>query len=190
MKFKIKGKIIRFIVIGIILILLSYQIYQYVKPVNTIFIKGVPFSFRRDVRKALNVEIFPREEILHDLFSNYKIKNVTILFKPGTPETNALYQVETFEIVYKLSRYDDLTQGMFRSKKQFNAEEIDTYDNITREDTILKIILVPPEFSNQTRVTGGGNRIWVYGETDKGFDLAVMKAILSVMNVTSLDGYA
>jgi len=189
MKFKIKGNTIRFIVIGIILVLLSYQIYQYVKPVDTIFIKGAPFSFRRDVRKALNVEIFPNEEILYDLFSNYKIKNVTILFKPGTPETNALYQLQTIEIVYKLTRYDNLMRSVFRSKIHFNAEPIDTYDNITREDTILKIILVPPEFSNQTRVTGGGNRIWIYGKTDKGFDFAVMKAILSVMNVTTLEGF-
>lgn len=189
MKVKIKMKIAWTIVGIIALCLMTYQAYQYVKPIKTIFIKGVPFSFREDVRKALNVEIFPREEILHQLFSDYKIRNVTILFRPGTPETNALYQLETFEIVYKMSRYDDLTRGVFRPKRQFNAEPIDTYDNITREDTILKIILVPPEFSNQTRVTGGGNRIWVYGETNKEFDFAVMKAILSVMNVTSLEGF-
>ena len=189
MEFKIKGKTIGFIVIGIALVLLSYQIYQYVKPVYTIFLEGVPFSFRSDVRKALDVEVFPREEILYDLFSNYKIRNVTILFKPGTPETNALYQLQTIEIVYKLTRYDNLMRSIFRPKMHFNAEPIDTYDNITREDTILKIILLPPEFSNQTRVTGGGNRIWVYGKTDKGFDLAVMKAMLSVMNVTTLEGF-
>ena len=78
---------------------------------------------------------------------------------------------------------------MFRTKKSFNAETIETYDNITREDDTLKIILVGPEFTNQTRVTGGGNRIWIYGETNKDFDFAVMRAILSVMNVTSLEGF-
>ena len=190
MEIKIKKKTIGIILGLIVIILLSCVAYQLFKPITTIFIKGVPFSFRRDIRRALNVEVSPREEILYDLFTDYKIRNVTIVFKPGTPETNAFYQLETFEIVYKLSRYDDLTGGIFRPPKYFNAQQVDTYDNILRDDNTLKIILVPPEFSNETRVSAGGNRIWIYGETEKDFDFAVMKAILSVMNVTSLEGFA
>ena len=189
MEFKIELKYI-WIFFGIILsILISYQLYVHFKPVKTIFIRKNAFSFRQDIKKALNVEIFPREDVLNQLFSNYRIKNVTILFKPGTPKTNTLYQLQTIEIVYKLSKYDHLTRKFFMPKKQFNAEPIDSYENITREDTRLKIILVPPEFSNKTRVSAGGNRIWIYGKTDKEFDYAVMKAILSVMNITSLEGH-
>jgi len=183
MKVKIKVKYI-WIFLGLVLgAFLLYQIFNFVKPVDTIFIKGAAFSFRDDVRKALKVETFPNEGLFNELFMDYKTKNVTILFKPGNPKTNAIYQLETFEIVYKLTRYDELTKNMFRSKKVFDAQEIETYENITREEGVLKIILVPPEFSNQTRVTAGGNKIWIYGKTEKEFDLAVMKAILNVMNV-------
>ena len=188
MEIKIGMKFIKTVIALALLLFLSYRLYQYLKPVETIFIKNVSFSFREDVRKALKVEASPNEEVLYKLFTDYDMKNITILFKPGTPETNALYQIETFEIVYKLSKYDNSFRG-FKPKKTFNAEEIESYENITREEGVLKIILVSPEFSNQTRVTGGGNRIWVYGKTDKEFDAAVAKAILSMMNVTNIEGY-
>lgn len=178
------------IIIGIIIIgFIIYQIYNYIRPIKTIFIKGKAFSFREDLREALKVETFPNENLFHELFSDYKTRNVTMLFKASTPKTNAIYQMETFEIVYKLSRYDDLTRSIFRPKKAFDAKEIDSYENITREDEVLKIILVPPDFSNQTKVTAGGNRIWIYGKTNKEFDFAVEKALLSMMNVTTLEGF-
>lgn len=189
MEVKISMRTIGIILAIIIAIPLIYFIYQQLKPVKTIYIKGVPFSFREDIRRAFRVEIFPREYVLAEAFQDFKIRNATILFKPGSPETNALYQLETFEITYKLSRYDDLTRGFIRPKKTFNAEEIDSYNNITRDSRTLKIILIPPEFSNETKVIAGGNRIWIYGKTQKDFDLAVEKAILSMMNVTSLEGY-
>ncbi|MBD3155243.1 MAG: hypothetical protein GF368_01145 [Candidatus Aenigmarchaeota archaeon] len=176
-------------IIGIIVLILGFsQLYKnYLKPVKSVYINDVPFTFRRDVRRALKVDLFPKEELLHELFTNYRVRNITILFKAGTPETNALYELETIELTYKLFRYDDITRGMVRPRKSFNAEEIENYENITREDSVLKIILVPPEFSDETRVSAGGNRIWVYGRTDKEFDLATMKAILSIMNVTNVE---
>ncbi len=189
MEVKISMRTIGIVLTIIIAIPLLYFIYQQVKPVKTIYIKGKPFSFREDIRRAFRVEIFPEEYVLAEAFQDFKIRNVTILFKPGSPETNALYQLETFEITYKLSRYDDLTRGFLRPKKTFNADTIETYDNITRENKVLKIILIPPEFSNETKIISGGNRIWIYGKTQKDFDLATEKAILSMMNVTSLEGY-
>jgi len=189
MKLEIKMKHIGMILGIIIFSIIVYQALQYLKPVKTIFIKGTPFSFREDIRKALDVEIFPEGYVLHELFTDFKLRNITVVFKPGSPETNGIYQLETFEIVYKMSRYDDLTRGMFRPKKEFSGEPIESYDNITREDKVLKVILIPPEFSNQTRVLATGNKIWIYGKTEKEFDHAVMKAILSMMNVTSLEGH-
>ena len=186
---KIKGSHIKIILVLILIVITFYEVYQYFKPVKTIFIKGLPFSFREDIKQAFKVKAFPNEELFHGLFTDYKLRNVTILFKPSTPETNALYQLETFEIVYKLVRYENITKSPLIEKKQFNAKEIDSYENITREEDILKIILVPPDFSNETKVVAGGNRIWIYGKTKKDFDLAVIKALLSIMNVKSLKGF-
>jgi hypothetical protein len=173
----------------IVLVFLFSRLYQnQLRPIKTIYLGDMPFSFRRDIRRALELEIFPKEELLHDLFSDFQMRNITILFKAGTPETNALSQIQTFELTYKLFRYDDITRGALRPKKTFSAKEIENYENITREENVLKIILVPPEFSDETRVTAGGNRIWIYGKSEKEFDLATMKAILSMMNVTSIQG--
>jgi len=186
---KLKLRTVVLIILLVVVSLIIHEIYTRFKPVNTIYFRGSPYSFRQDVRRALKVEVFPSEDFIHKLFHDYKIKNVTILFKPGSPETNSLYQVETFEIVYKLTRYDMATRRIFAPKKTFSAEPIESYENITREEGVLKIILVPPEFSNQTRVVGGGNRIWIYGRSDEEFDLATIRAILSVMNITSIEGY-
>lgn len=186
MKMKIKGNHIKIILSLILIALASYAVYQYLKPVKTIFIKGISFSFRENVKDALKVNTFPNEELLHELFTDYRIQNITILFKPSTPQTNSHYQLQVFEIVYKLLIYENVTKSPLIEKKQFNAQEIDSYENITREDNILKIILVPPDFSNETKIVAGGNRIWIYGDTNKGFDLAVEKAILNMMNVTTV----
>ena len=192
MEIQIRRKTI-FTVLGligiIVLVFLFSRLYQnQLRPVKTIYLGNMPFSFRRDIRKALEVEVFPKEELFHDLFRDFQTRNITILFKAGTPETNALSQIQTFELTYKLFRYDDITRGAIRPKKTFSAKEVGSYENITREEGVLKIILVPPEFSEETRVTAGGNRIWIYGKTEKEFDLVTMRAILSIMNITSIEG--
>jgi len=105
--------------------------------------------------------------------------------------TNGYYQVEAFELTYKLTimyktipytmaRRDSQLQPVFLGKN-FNAQPIESYENITREDNVLKIILVPPGIANDTYVRAGGNRIFIYGKNFRDFDLATIKTILVAM---------
>jgi len=191
MKFKINSKKIILIVFIFILIFLAYYLYDYFKPVKIIYHKGQRYEFRYDVKEAYRIPVHPDESLLHDLFWDTDIKNITILFKPMDTTTNGYYQIEAFELTYKLTfmyrtipytiaRIDSQVQPIFMSKK-FNAQPIETYENITRENDVLKIILVPPGIANDTYVRAGGNKVFIYGKDFRDFDLATIKTIMVAM---------
>jgi len=192
MKFKMNLKRIVLILIIIFLIFLAYNLYNYFKPVKVIYHKGIKYEFRDDVKEAYKISVYPDEEILHKLFWNVDISNISILFKPLDPRTIGYYQVEAFELTYKLTlmyktipytiaRIDSQAQPVFMSRN-FNAQPIETYENITRENDVLKIILVPPEIANETYVRAGGNKVFIYGKDFRDFDLATIKTILVAMD--------
>ncbi len=191
MKIKITLKLILILLIILLLVLLIPFILEAIKPEKTIIYNKVPYVFREDVREAYKIPVYPNEEFVYNLLWDYKIKNITILFKPISSPTNALYAVEAFELTNKLSQiyatnpimaaqlYDQMRYIYL--KRNFTAQEIESYDNIKREDEILKIIIVPPQFSNNTYVLGGGNKIFIYGKDKKGLDLATIRTILIAM---------
>ena len=127
MKVRISLKQVFIFFMIILVIIVSIKLYQYLKPVKTIYYRGFPFSFRDDIKKALKIPVYPNQESIHDLFWNRKNKNVTILFKPSDSKTNALYRIESFELAYKLALVDKMNPSPFRPKKSFNAEPIDSY---------------------------------------------------------------
>lgn len=180
------------ILIIIFLIFLVYNIYDYFKPVKIIYHKGYRYEFREDVKEADKIPVYPDEEILHKLFWDIDIRNISILFKPMDPRTIGYYQIEAFELTYKLTimyktipytmvRRGSQVQPVFMSKN-FNAQPIETYENITRENDVLKIILVPPEIANETYVRAGGNKVYIYGKDFRDLDLATIRTILVAMD--------
>jgi hypothetical protein len=171
----------------IILIALSIPfILEKIKPITTILYNKNLYVFREDVTEAYKIPVYPDEEFVYNLLWSRQIENITILFKPIT-SSNGLYSVEAFELTNKLSliysttpimkvNILNRTQDIF-FKRNFKAQEIEDYNDIKREDGILKIVLVAPEFSNRTTVVGGGNKIFVYGKDKKDFDLATIRLI-------------
>jgi len=151
------------------------------------------YVFRDDVREANRIPVYPNEDWVYDLFWDHDIKNITIMFKPMDSKTNARYGLQAFELTYKLSQMyasTPITTVVISNKPQylffernFTAQVIDDYENITREDDVLKIILVPPQLSDGTYVRGGGNRIFIYGKDFRGLDLATIKTILVAMKL-------
>lgn len=191
MRIRISLKLILFVIIVVVLFSLLPFIYKQLKPVKSINYHNQVYVFRDDVRKANKVPVYPNEDFVHDLFWNRRIKNITIMFKPMDSKTNARYGLEAFELTYKLSQMYastpitkviiyNKTQYMF-FKRNFTAQPIDDYEDITREDDVLKIILVPPQLSDGTYVRGGGNKIFIYGKDFRGLDLATIKTILVAM---------
>ena len=103
MKFEMNLKRIFLILIIIFLIFLVYYISNYSKPVKFIYHKGQKYEFRDDVDEAQKIPVYPNEEWIHNLFWDIKIGNISILFKPMDSRTNAYYQMEVFELTYKLT---------------------------------------------------------------------------------------
>lgn len=166
--------------VAIFLIILGFVYYlNSSKSATSVSYKGITFYFRQNLLDAKKVTVVPDESFVHNLFWTYDIQNITILFKPLDPKTNGLYRIEAFEFAYKLKQMY-LTHPL-TAQRQINSMPIESYENITREDGVLKIILVPPGIANQTLIRGGGNRVFVYGKDEMGFDLATIKTILVAM---------
>jgi len=160
------------IVVGIILL------FFYLRPVKMIYYLGNPFFFRDDVRAARTIEVYPNEKTLHDVFWNPDLKNITIIFNPSVTEAG-YYYVETFELTYKLHAMYLLND----MKKNFNAVDVNTYDNITSSSDVLKIALVHPELTDKTLVEVNDNVIFIHAKNYRDFDLAVIKTMLVAMGV-------
>lgn len=165
------------IIFAIVFALVS--LFIQLKPVYSVYYKGKAFTFRQDVKTAEKVPVYPSEDTLGLAFWDYKIKNITIMFVPEN-KSNGYYQLEAFELTYKINQIYATMRPLI-IEKNFSAQPIESYDNITREEGILKVILVPPSMSNETIVKVGGNKVFIYGRDYKGLDLATVKTILSVM---------
>jgi hypothetical protein len=183
MKVKIKPKkilpkiLIIIAILSVISIILVVSFRQ--KLTTAVYYRGKAYTFRQDVKAAEKIPVYPNDKTLRDLFWDYKIKNITILYNPAI-NTSGFYQVEAFELTYKLSQiYMSLYPLVIQ--KNFGGQEIASYDNITREEGVLKIVLIPPAVANDTYVRVGGNRVFISGKTYREFDLATIKTILSVM---------
>ncbi|MBU5688121.1 MAG: hypothetical protein KQA31_01785 [Candidatus Aenigmarchaeota archaeon] len=180
-KFKVKTFLttLIFLLILSVVIFLIIQIIINLKPVKYVKYKNIVFGFRDDVKKAEKINVYPNEKILGQQFWDYKIQNITILFKPDD-NYNKYYQLAAFELTYKISQMY-MTLRPLIIEKNFSAQSIDNFDNITREEGVLKIILIPPEQSNETIIKVSSNRVYIYWENPRDLDLAVMKTILSAL---------
>ncbi|MCS7135010.1 MAG: hypothetical protein NZ893_01045 [Candidatus Aenigmarchaeota archaeon] len=183
MKIKTKLKTflatLAFLLVLSLLILTLIQIIIALKPVRHVKYKNIVFEFRDDVKKAEKIKVYPNEKILGKQFWDYKIQNITLMFKPDD-NYNKYYQLAAFELTYKLKKmYMSLRPLII--EKNFEAREIENFDNITREEGVLKIIFVPPQQSNETIIKVSSNRIYLHWETPRDLDLATIKIILSAL---------
>ena len=155
------------------------QVIINLKPIHSIQYKGFPFNFRDDVKAAEKITVYPNEKVLGSMFWDYKIQNISLLFKTDR-NYMGLYQANFFELTYKLTIIYRMHYPLI-FEKNINATEIYDFENITREEGILKIVYIPPTYANETIIKVSGNRIYVYAKTDRDMDLATIKLILSAM---------
>jgi len=173
-------KKIFYVLIIILLIFLLVYLYSYFKPVTSINYKGRTFSFRDDIKAANKIKVHPDEKTIHDMFWNPNLENITIIFKP-LEKGSGYYMLESFELTYKLSAMY-LLNGM---KKNFDALQVNTYENINGSENVLKIVLVHPQLTNKTSVEGRNNLIFIHAKDYRDFDLATIKTILVAMGIYS-----
>jgi hypothetical protein len=173
---KVKIKIRHLVALAVVLIVMFSLFYIVKFSRNYVDYFGRRFVFRDSVELANKILTYPNEKVVHELFWDPNITNITIVFKPIS-SINPYYVAEVFELTYKLS----LMYRLNAMNKNFGAEPIDSYENITEEKNILKIILIPPSIANETYISVDGNRIYVYAKNLKDFDLAIIKVILCAM---------
>jgi len=183
MKVKAKPKKLFFAIIIFLISAAAFYglalLFWNIKPVKTVYYKGIAFTFRENVKDAEKIPAYPSEDSVGSIFWDYKIKTIVIMFKPDNASMG-YYQANAFELTYKLTQIYATLRPLI-IEKNFTAEAIESYNNITREEGKLKVILIPPTFANETSVKLGGNRVIISGKNYRDFDLAVIKTILCVM---------
>jgi len=181
MKVKTSPKKVVLVVFLLLLICTSVYVYIETKPVKIIDFGGYRFEFRDDVKAADKVPLFsPSEEYPRYMFETTFTPKIDIVYlESDNSTTNSLYALAGFELTYKLSLIGK-SKGLV---KIFNATPTNTTVKPEPEPGTLRILLIPPEFTDKTQVIVGENEIRIYGKNARDFDLAVIKAILVLSGI-------
>lgn len=148
------------------------------KPVTRYKFQGVELSFRDDLRLAKNISVYPNEESVLNTIWDPDIQRITIAFMNTTD--NQFTAVNAFEITYKLN----IGYGQFNWLVGFEGKEVDSFESLNGSKENPIIVLLPPSLSNETSVELNDNIAYIKGKTQKEFDLATMKFIMSALNIT------
>lgn len=186
---------ISIIIIFLLSLFLLYQflIYPYYlknyAPVTSYEIYNTTFSFRSDLRKADKIPVYPADEsIYNEVRSTYRIllypsgnvvdlKNITIEYE--TVDQKGIYAVEAFELTYKLS----MMYRMLGVQAYFDSKEIDSYQNVNGSANNLVIVLVHPNFTNETNVRLVNHAVFISGKNLQEFDLATVKFLMVALGI-------
>jgi hypothetical protein len=179
-KTKLKKKKLALILLLALVPIFSYYYYFSLsnKP-QTAYVykyKGEIFFFRANLTEALKIPVYPDEKAIFDAVMNESVKRINIVFVNSTD--NGLVAVNGFEVSSKLSAIFYLN-GM---AKKIKGLEVSNYSLKGTEDTLI-IALIPPVLANKTEVRLEDHVIFISGKTEKEFDLATIKFLLSVMEV-------
>jgi len=180
---KIKTSSEKLFIAVVVLLLASVSFYYYLetKPLKIIDFGGYRFEFRDDIKAADKVPLFsPSEEYPRYMFETTFTPKIDIVYlESDNSTTNSLYALAGFELTYKLSLIGK-SKGLV---KIFNATPTNTTVKPEPEPDTLRIMLIPPEFTDKTQVVVGENEIRIYGKDARDFDLAVIKAILVLSGI-------
>ena len=179
MKLKITPKKIVAILIILAIPFLFYALPKYVLPITTWNYEGRVVGFRIDLRAAQKVPITSNDPTVKDFDKNIReilvrpdVQNITFLFEPTDEKNNALYIIEETELIkaLTLSYLSIIPTELQPSMPTFNAEAVNNYTGITATQINPKIVLVHPNFGNETVVRQDGYIIYVEAKNTGNFD--------------------
>jgi len=196
-KFKISPRKIAAIFVILAIPFAIYLTVRFVLPINSWPYEGRSVAFRINLRAAQNVPIIttgpsgnPDLSIRNSLVRD-DVMNITFLFKPTDDKNNTLYLLEESELIRALTfayLYSPSLQA--HQLPSFKAQIIDSYSNITANQLNPKIVLVHPNYSNQTLVRQDGYIVYVEAkntnnfDTDKiQFDLATVRLMMAILSI-------
>lgn len=160
-------------------LLLVYYFFLMPKPMDTYVYKGVPMTFRADLREAAKVPIRPFEDAIFIDTIHPIAKNVTIVFKPAAETENPYYILEEIEVVSKMKIVYDL-KGI---EIGFNAVPVESYSNLPGKIQNPIIALVHPVYANETAVWNENHVTYISGTTYEDFDRATVRFLMAIMQI-------
>jgi hypothetical protein len=169
----------------LLLFLAIFSVFFYIlyvpKPITAVNFYGVILNFRADLREASKIPVYPSEDVVNTQIMNPLVKNITIAFKPSSPQENSYYAVEAYEIAktlyygYRTLEYDI---------PNFTTMNVSSYDNLAGKIQNPIIALVAPTYSNETSVVvDPGHIIFIKAKNSKDFDLATVKFLMSALRI-------
>jgi len=175
-----KQRLITIIITTALIGFVGYIIYSWwfaSQRILKININGIEFGFRRDIREALKVEIENSSEIKKALW-NPNLKKLTLVFVNSSD--NILVKIQFFEITYKLAVAYQLKNRLMN----ISGEAIESYENLKGDESNVLIAVIPPYFTNHTRVWFKDWVVYIEGKDSKDLDLATIRFLLTVLNST------
>lgn len=182
MKIKLKKqnllKIVPAILFVAVIAAVFYITYEN-RPITSVSYANITLNFRVDLREAQKLTINPNDDAAYLEVMNAMVKNVTIVFVPAT-EDQSVYALGAFEISNKLA-YGFLVRGF---NATIEAQNVSSYEGIHGRIDNPIIVLVHPEYSNETSITlSYPHLITIKAKTDKDFDLAVAKFLMATLRI-------
>ena len=197
-KVRIKLSAKKIIAVLIILAILpaGYLYAKYLMPINTWTYEGRAVGFRINLREAQKIPIIANfvgnkdaDFMIRDALVRDDVANITFLFKPTDEKGNSLYIVEETEIIKALT-FAYLFSTQLQRIPSFDAQAVDSYSNITANQLNPKIVLVHPNFGNDTLVRQDGYIIYVQGKSTNSFDsdkiqfdLATVRLMMAILKI-------
>jgi len=171
---------------------LAYLLNMYwPRPITSWNYKGNLLTFRSDLREAAKVKAYPDEATVSNVFSNFAIRNITIVYVENVSDVNYV-TVEAAEISYKLViAYLEAGYLIYNESMTFipmgyitmTAGPVKSYENLRGSPANPLIALVPPSVADETSVSVKDHVVYVKGKTQKDFDLATIKLLMTALDI-------
>ncbi|MEM4511662.1 MAG: hypothetical protein QXI09_00440 [Candidatus Aenigmatarchaeota archaeon] len=155
-----------------------YSWYKSLQPVTKIVYFNIPMEFRADLRLAKNIEVYPNEEIIKDVFWNKNLNRITIAILNTTNETHYI-GVEAYEITFKLVSFYTLN-GL---SVEVKGKEVSDILELKGNSTNPVIYIIPPAIANETLVRLENYTVFISGRSLRELDLATTKFIMTVLGI-------
>jgi hypothetical protein len=179
--------------------MVSWIIYENTKPIYQVTFKSnktIVFNSELNLRETKKVPTYPSDEAISSLILGPEVENVLIVFKNST--YNNLITVEGANLGYNLvfiyyatgrkaGKCENITEiitpGREREKIMICSMEVKDYENIGIDRKNPVIALVPPAFTNETKVEVKDSVVFIKGKNVEEFKLAVWKFILAALKI-------
>lgn len=144
---------------------------------------GTEFVFRKDLRLAQSIPVYPDEKSILNKVWDPDITKIDIAYVPSAEpsDENGMVAVNAFEVRFKLDTA--YRNPNFNWINEFTSTELNSFDGINQTNDTLVIALVHPSLADKTGVELDGNVVYIKGKTPEEFDLATIKFLMSALNI-------